>query len=70
MDLMQLYRDVLSGAGQEVDGFTDSLDAFSRFQANPDQYAVVISDVRMQGMSGVQLAMKLKKINKRMYKFS
>ena len=64
MDLMQLYRDILSGAGQEVDGFTDSLDAFSRFQANPDHYAAVISDVRMQEMSGIQLAMKLKKINK------
>jgi hypothetical protein len=38
MDLMQLYRDVLSGAGHEVDGFTDSLDAYSRFQANPDLY--------------------------------
>ena len=64
MDLMQLYRDVLSGAGHEVDGFTDSLDAFSRFQANPDHYAAVISDVRMQEMSGIQLAMKLKRINK------
>ena len=64
MDLMQLYRDVLSGADHEVDGFINSLDAFSCFQANPDQNAAVISDVRMQGMSGVQLAMKLKKINK------
>lgn len=60
---MQLYRDVLSGAGHEVDGFTDSIEAYSRFQANPDLYGAVISDVRMQGMSGVQLAMKLKEIN-------
>lgn len=48
-DLMQLYRDVLSGAGHEVDGFTDSLAAYSRFQENPDRYDAVISDVRMQG---------------------
>ncbi len=61
---MQLYRDALSGAGHEVDGFTDSVDAYSRFQANPDLYDAVISDVRMQGMSGVQLAKKLKEINK------
>ena len=61
---MQLYRDVLSGAGHEVDGFTDSLHAYSRFQANPDLYDAVISDVRMQGMSGAQLAMKLKEVNK------
>ena len=61
---MQLYRDVLSGAGHEVDGFTDSLAAYSRFQENPDRYDAVISDVRMQGMSGVQLAKKLKDVNK------
>jgi DNA-binding NtrC family response regulator len=61
-DLMQLYRDVLSGAGHEVDAFTDSLHAYSRFQVNPDQYDAVISDVRMQGMSGIQLAKKLKEI--------
>ena len=46
---MQLYREALGGAGHKVDGFTDSLDAYSRFQANPDQYDAVISDVSMQG---------------------
>ena len=61
---MQLYRDVLSGAGHEVDGFTDPLDAYSHFQGNSGLYDAVVSDVRMQGMSGVQLAMKLKEINK------
>ena len=61
---MQLYRDVLSGAGHEVDGFTDSVDAYSRFQEDPDRYDAVISDVRMEGMSGVQLAKKLKEVNK------
>ena len=61
---MRLYCDVLSGAGHEVDGFTDSSDAFLRFQKNPDRYDAIISDVMMQGMSGVQLAKKLKEINK------
>ena len=63
-DLMQLYRDALSGAGHEVDGFIDSVDAYSRFQEDPDRYDAVISDVRMERMSGVQLANKLKEVNK------
>ncbi|MGA7006322.1 MAG: response regulator [Nitrososphaeraceae archaeon] len=63
-DLMELYRDVLSGAGHEVDGFTDPLKAYSHFQENTDRYDAVISDVRMEGMSGIQLAIKLKGINK------
>ena len=36
---------------------------YSHFQANPDLYEAVISDVRMQGMSGIQLAKKLKEIS-------
>ena len=63
-DLMRLYRDALGRAGHEVDGFTDSIGAYSRFQENPDWYDAVISDVRMEGMSGVQLAKKLKEVNK------
>ena len=61
-DLMQLYRDVLNGAGHEVDGFCDPLVAFSHFQENSSLYEAVISDVRMSGMSGIQLAKKLKEI--------
>ena len=41
---MQLYRDALSGAGHEVDGFIDSVDAYSRFQEDPDRYDAVIPD--------------------------
>ena len=59
---MQLYRDVLCGAGHEVEGFTNPLDAYSHFQTNPDRYDAVISDVRMQGISGIQLATGLKEI--------
>ena len=61
-DLMQLYRDVLCSAGHEVDGFADPLVAYSHFQENSDLYDAVISDVRMQGMSGIQLAKNLKEI--------
>jgi hypothetical protein len=38
---MQLYRDALSGAGHEVDGFMDSADAYSRFQEDPNRYDAV-----------------------------
>lgn len=53
-DLMQLYCEMLCGAGHEVDGFTDPLVACSHFHEKPDRYDVVISDIRMQGMTRIQ----------------
>jgi len=60
--LMELYSDVLCSAGHEVDGFADPSVAYSHFQENSGLYDAVISDVRMQGMSGIQLTKKLKEI--------
>ena len=45
---MELYGDVLRGAGHEIDGFTDPLKAYSFFSKNADQYDAVITDVTMQ----------------------
>jgi DNA-binding NtrC family response regulator len=59
---MQLYCDVLCSAGHQVDGFSDPLKAYSHFEKNFGLYDAVISDVRMQGMSGIQLTKKLKEI--------
>jgi len=61
---MQLYRDVLRSANHEVEGFNDPLAAYSHFRENPGLYDAVISDVRMHGLSGVQLAKKIKEIRK------
>ena len=52
---------MLRSANHEVDGFSDPLAAYSHFQENPRLYDAVISDVRIQGMSGIQLAKKLKR---------
>jgi DNA-binding response OmpR family regulator len=62
-DLMQLYGDVLRGAGHEIDAFTDPLKAYFYFSKKADQYYAVITDVMMNGMSGLELAKKLKEIN-------
>ena len=42
---------------------SDPLEAYSHFQENRGLYDAVISDVRMNGMSGLELAKKLKGIN-------
>jgi CheY-like chemotaxis protein len=44
-----------------VDAVTDSEEAFQSLQSNPkDHYCLMLSDIRMPGMSGIQLARKVK----------
>jgi DNA-binding NtrC family response regulator len=44
-----------------VDVFTDSEEALQKFQANPkNNYCLVLSDIRMPGISGIRLARKVK----------
>jgi response regulator RpfG family c-di-GMP phosphodiesterase len=43
--------------------FTHSLEALENFQSNPNNYWLVLSDIRMPGLSGIVLAKKVKEIN-------
>lgn len=44
-----------------VDAFTDSEEALQKFQSNPkNNYCLVLSDIRMPGISGIHLARKVK----------
>lgn len=49
--------------GLAVHVFTDPILALEDFQKNPHGYALVISDIRMPGMSGFQLIREIRKLN-------
>jgi DNA-binding NtrC family response regulator len=46
-----------------VSVFTDPEKALKNFQSNSKDYCLVLSDIRMPGMSGIRLARKVKEIN-------
>ncbi len=46
-----------------VDAFTNPEEALQSFKSNAESYCLVLSDVRMPGLSGIQLAKKVKEIN-------
>lgn len=50
---------MLQGLGYEVSACTDSTQAFKRFQAAPEKYDLVISDVAMPRMGGDALVLKI-----------
>ena len=64
LDIVNLFRDALSRIKQlSVFTFTDPMAALEHIKLNKSNYAVVISDLRMPGINGMDLIYKIKKEN-------
>jgi DNA-binding NtrC family response regulator len=63
--IAQLFHDALSEniAGISVFSFNDPIMAFEHFTENEENYALVISDLRMPGLNGLELLKKVKDSN-------
>jgi two-component system cell cycle sensor histidine kinase/response regulator CckA len=46
-----------------VSAFTNPEEALQKFQSTSSDYCLMLSDIRMPGMSGIRLARKVKEIN-------
>jgi DNA-binding NtrC family response regulator len=46
-----------------VSAFTSPEEALQNFQSNSEDYSLILSDIRMPELSGIQLARKVKEIN-------
>ncbi len=62
LDIVLIFKQALSRQGYTVFGFTDPLLALEHFKVNSSDYGLVITDVRMPGMSGFELAANIKVI--------
>jgi DNA-binding NtrC family response regulator len=58
-DILHIIQKALEKYGFAVEGYTDSRKALESFTTRPDVYALVISDIRMPGMSGLVLSEKM-----------
>ena len=64
-DIVNLFRDALGTInGITVFTFTDPVMALEHFKLNKENYVLVISDLRMPGLTGTELIKELKKLNR------
>lgn len=62
LDIVNLFRDALSKINElSIFTFTDPMAALEHIRMNKSNYAVVISDLRMPDMNGMDLIHKIKK---------
>ena len=62
-DIAHVLKQGLLENGFLVTAFTNSEEALQNFQSNSKQYCLMLSDIRMPGMSGIKLARKVKEVN-------
>jgi CheY-like chemotaxis protein len=62
-DIAYVLKQGLLKNGFLVTAFTSPEEALKNFKSNSEDYDLVLSDIRMPEMSGIQLARKVKEIN-------
>jgi DNA-binding NtrC family response regulator len=62
-DIVNLFKELLENKNYEVIGFTNPLEALEHYKTNWNRYGLVISDIRMPGMTGFDLLKNIKKID-------
>ncbi len=64
-ELAHLFMELLKGSGYNTVAFTDPLLALEHFRSNPEQYSLILSDLIMPGMNGIELAKRIRDYNSR-----
>jgi two-component system, cell cycle response regulator CpdR len=62
-DILNLFSGCLKNEGYGVMSFLDPLKALEEIRRKPHKYSIIITDVRMPGISGIELVRRICKIN-------
>ena len=62
-DIVQVLKMGLVRNGFSVEAFTNPKEALQSFKSDAESYCLVLSDMRMPALSGIQLSKKVKEVN-------
>lgn len=62
-DALSIFSGFLTKEGYSVHAFSSPVIAFEHFRYSPQEFSLILTDVRMPGMTGFQLARKVKELN-------
>jgi CheY-like chemotaxis protein len=62
-ELAHLFSYFLEESGFNSVSFTDPLLALEDFKRNPEKFSLILTDLRMPGMNGVELAKRIREYN-------
>jgi len=63
LELATLFQEFLRKEGYDVVSFTDPLLTLEYFKETADKHSLIITDLRMPGISGIDLAKNIREIN-------
>lgn len=64
MDITVLFRDAIRGIrGISIFTFTNPIMALEHFKINNKDYRLIVSDLRMPGIDGIELLKRIKELN-------
>jgi DNA-binding NtrC family response regulator len=58
-DILDIIQKYLQKWDFAVDAYYDPVSAFKNFKTKPESYSLLLTDIRMPGMSGIELAHKI-----------
>ncbi len=61
-DLSEVLALGLEEDGHRVNSFTDAAEALEKFKEAPDEYSLILADIRMSPMDGIELAKQVLKV--------
>lgn len=63
-DILNLFNDFLQRQGYSVTTYNNSILALQEIEKKPQEYSLILTDIRMPGISGLELAKIVNNLNK------